>query len=135
MACAIVLGAVVLAGNDPESSNLFPACPIRQWTGLLCSGCGSTRATHHLLNGRLGTAMKYNPLAVIAIPILAMMTTQPNRFRHPRVALSAASILISYSILRNVDRWPFRYLAPPAPVLSANSESIGSTVFRSNLTE
>ena len=134
MACAIVFGSVVLAGNDPESSNRFPACPIRQWTGLYCSGCGSTRAMHHLLNGRVGTAMKYNPLAVIAIPILGIMNGWPDRFRSPWIARSAIAILISYSILRNVDCWPFRYLAPPSPVISAISDSTDSFDSRSSQT-
>lgn len=125
-AFAILFGAMVLARNDPERSRIFPGCPIRQFTGLHCSGCGSTRASHHLLNGRIGTALKYNALAVMAIPVLVIMAARPDRFRRPWIAWTVLAILIGYSILRNVDRWPFRHLAPPPPAASANAESIAS---------
>lgn len=126
IACAILFGAMVLARNDPERSRIFPKCPVWQLTGLYCSGCGSTRASHHLLNGRIDQALRYNPLAVIAIPLLVIMAARPERFRRPWIAWTVLSVLIGYSILRNVDRWPFRYLAPPPPAASANSESISS---------
>ncbi len=49
----------------------FPRCPFRVLTGLQCSGCGSQRAIHHLLNFELLKASKENLLLVIATPYLA----------------------------------------------------------------
>lgn len=125
-ACVILLGATVLARNDPERSRIFPRCPVRQFTGLYCSGCGSTRASYHLLNGRIDQALKYNPLAVLAIPVLVIMAARPERFRRPWIGWTILAMLVGYSILRNVDRWPFRYLAPPPPAAAENSESVSS---------
>jgi len=124
LASAVALfAAAVLARNDPERSSIFPACPIWQSTGLHCSGCGSTRAMHHLLNARIGMALRYNPLAVISIPLLIVMSLRPDRFRQPSIAWLAAVILIGYAVLRNVDRWPFRYLAPPSVNVSIISKT------------
>lgn len=57
--------------NDPRGGN-FPKCPFKWATGFQCPGCGSQRAAHHLLNGRLGEAFLVNALFVIALPYIAL---------------------------------------------------------------
>ena len=53
---------------DPAEYSFFPKCPFLQVTGLQCSGCGSQRAIHQLMQLNVGGAMRANPLVVIAIP-------------------------------------------------------------------
>ena len=75
----VMLAVLVFAGTalyltvDPESSSLFPKCPFHLLTGLECPGCGSQRAIHSLLNGKIGQALHYNLLVVIAIPYLGLL--------------------------------------------------------------
>jgi len=116
---ACVAGVVVLAAaagvlftNNPETSRLFPPCPVFAVTGLYCPGCGSTRASHHLMHGRVATAMTFNPLMVISIPIVVAMLLRPRITRRPITAWAAAAILIVYALLRNLPWEPFASLAP-----------------------
>lgn len=60
---------VLLALRHPSELSFAPVCPWRALTGLRCAGCGLTRATHHLLQGRLGAALELNPLIVV-VPFL-----------------------------------------------------------------
>ena len=56
---------------EPRGQFFFPRCWFHETTGLLCPGCGSTRALHALLHGEWGRAWSLNPLAVIALPAVA----------------------------------------------------------------
>jgi hypothetical protein len=47
---------------DPATAGFLPPCPFRLFTGLLCPGCGGTRALHQLLHGRPVAALALNPL-------------------------------------------------------------------------
>lgn len=64
--------AVVYAVFDPASADFFPACPFHAFTGLLCPGCGSQRALHHLLNFEIQAAYSLNPLLIIALPYIIL---------------------------------------------------------------
>ncbi len=59
--------ALYLRAVDPASGGWFPSCPLHSLTGLWCPACGMTRATHHLLNGELPTALRFNLLVVPAL--------------------------------------------------------------------
>jgi len=50
----------------------MPGCFFRKVTSLECPGCGMTRATHALLNGRFMEAFRLNPVGIILFP-LAML--------------------------------------------------------------
>src|SRR5688500_6671777 len=63
-------GAAALFAFNPAGSRLFPPCPFHAVTGLYCPGCGSTRAAHHLLHGRVATAFDLNALMVVSLPFL-----------------------------------------------------------------
>ena len=60
-------GALAIAGTlllylyDPADAALYPSCPLRALTGLLCPLCGGLRATHALLHGRVFEAVALNP--------------------------------------------------------------------------
>lgn len=40
----------------------LPPCTFKNFTGHPCVGCGATRATHALLHGEIGDALRLNPL-------------------------------------------------------------------------
>lgn len=70
-----VLGCVLLFFRDPADGAPFPACPFHALTGLDCPVCGTGRALHRLLHGRLHEAFSLNALAVLAVPTLVVLLT------------------------------------------------------------
>ncbi len=66
------LGAAwTLIHFPPGLYHFYPACPIHHFTGLLCPGCGATRALALLLQGHPGRALEQNALVVLLLPWLA----------------------------------------------------------------
>ena len=61
----------MVGSDDPADGGAFVPCPFRALTGLWCPGCGLTRATHHLLRGDVGQALRYNAFVIV---ILAALT-------------------------------------------------------------
>lgn len=61
---AVTLALALLYSFDPALTALFPSCPLRLITGLLCPFCGTLRAGHALLHGHLAAAFHYNALTV-----------------------------------------------------------------------
>jgi hypothetical protein len=84
-----------------------------------------TRAAHATLHGRIGEAFRFNPVAMILLPlagigvgleILGWVRGKPLRFRLNVGAAGAWAILwivVAFWILRNLPWWPFTLLAPP----------------------
>lgn len=70
--CALGLLAALalLFVLDPTEGGLFPPCPWRAVTGLLCPGCGVLRGTHALLHGHIGEAWRLNQLWLVVAPWL-----------------------------------------------------------------
>lgn len=53
---------------DPQDSKaVFFSCPLREFSGYLCPGCGGQRALHELLHFRLHEAFQFNALFVLGI--------------------------------------------------------------------
>ena len=75
LAIAVLAGAVALYIFDPTKQAIFPPCPLHSMTGLYCPGCGSTRALHQLAHGHLATAFHFNPLLIVAGPLLALVVS------------------------------------------------------------
>ena len=46
---------------------LWPACHFREWTGIPCLTCGSTRMIDALLSGSLLEAAAWNPLVFLGL--------------------------------------------------------------------
>lgn len=69
----ILLGTVAGVGLlilfRPWQYGLYPVCPIHRWTGLLCPGCGGTRAIGALLRGQWAQAWQWNQLLVAGLPL------------------------------------------------------------------
>jgi len=112
------IGVAVLRVFDANA--LWP-CAFHAITGLHCPGCGLTRMLHALVHGDVARAWSMNPLAMIALPLLAMMLMQwwlarpllpawLNRIAHDgRVWVVA---LVVFGVLRNVPFAPFAWMAP-----------------------
>ena len=131
----IAIALAYLRFNHPGDHGFIPECPSRM-LGFYCAGCGSTRATHHMLNLRAHDAWRYNPLGILlATPALAVavyaLVGAARRGRWPALPnLPAWAIwgitatVIAYSVARNV---PVEALAPlkPPPAAATDSE-VGS---------
>lgn len=97
--------------HDP-SSPVAPKCMFRLLTGYDCPGCGSQRALHALLHGRIGEAWGLNPYIFFAVPAgLAFIAVEAVRKSYPRLhravinPLSITAVLVAtlaWWVLRNL---------------------------------
>jgi hypothetical protein len=117
---ALVAAAAVLVGAllyvfDPAQGGPYPVCYFHRTTGLLCPGCGCLRALHQLLHGHVASALYFNPLMVLCLP-LALWLAGLAAFRawrgraaafvvRPVWLWSAGGVLLAFTILRNLP-WP-----------------------------
>ena len=53
----------------PDRFPVYPPCPFHMLTGLLCPGCGATRALAALLHGQVQEAWHWNALFVLLLPL------------------------------------------------------------------
>src|SRR5437868_6629473 len=70
VAVALPVGATLIYNFAPSDYTFYPRCLLYALTGLFCPGCGATRCTAALLHGDIDQAFAYNPLFVIALPLL-----------------------------------------------------------------
>lgn len=116
------LGALAVAWAYSSLQPLIPPCPFHALTGLYCPGCGSLRATHALLHGRLAEALQFNALAVglaFALPgaaVLERLRTPAGPAAGARVRAATGWLLLGavlgFLLLRNLPLEAFRSLAP-----------------------
>ena len=105
---ALVAGATVIFLFDPSAYSFYPRCVFHAVTGLDCPGCGSTRAMHALLHGRVGEAFRYNPMLFaafgvfgFAVPSLAR-GERPPFLDKPWFGWSVAIVMVVWWIVRNL---------------------------------
>ena len=70
-----ILGAAIVAGGALSAAWFrfglpLPVCSFREWTGLPCATCGSTRMVEALLHGRILEAAAWNPLVFCGVALL-----------------------------------------------------------------
>jgi hypothetical protein len=101
----------------------LPPCPFQLLTGLSCPGCGSLRALHELMHGRLAAALDLNALTVLLLPLLgAAMADEIGLLARGRalgrllyrreLALALLGLVTAFGVLRNLGVFPFARLAP-----------------------
>lgn len=120
----LILVAVFLYYNiNPSNVDFLPKCPIYSCTGLYCTGCGSQRATHHLLHLNFLGVLKYNLLYLFGLFIVAyhIIVTLLNKLfnkniynylYHSKTPIIILIVVVLFTILRNIPIYPFSLLAP-----------------------
>jgi uncharacterized membrane protein YedE/YeeE len=114
MLAGIVAAAIAAYLVNPLQVKLLPPCLFHLTTGWHCPGCGASRALHQLAHGNLLTALSYNPLLVLMLPVLVylLFRSPSGMFRDARWAWVLGGVVMLYWILRNLPIYPFTLLAP-----------------------
>ena len=110
---AAVVGAFAYVGAvDPNEPGHYPACPLLQYTGLYCPGCGGLRSAHAVVHGDIVAALQDNALAVAGYGLFAVLWTvwviravrgRPLRLDLPPAQLWAAgALLLVFTVVRNL---------------------------------
>jgi Protein of unknown function (DUF2752) len=105
--------ATVLFRYPPEQYSFYPQCPIHQYLHLDCPGCGTTRALAALLHGHLLTALHFNPLTTLLLPValfyaigsyLRLLRNQSIHWPQPstRTLQAALAVTLVFTIVRNL---------------------------------
>lgn len=105
----------ILYKYNPSTSGFYPPCPTKYLLGVECPGCGSLRASHALLHGRIAEAWHLNPMLLLAIPFILLLLLTGIFRSHNRVMdliynnlnnrislIVIAVILLGWGILRNI---------------------------------
>jgi len=103
--------AAVLYRFPPETFGFYPPCPFHALTGLLCPGCGATRALAALVHGNIAEAVHWNALFVILLPMLAVylaieyvraISGRPSLQVPSPAMVALLATAISFGVLRNI---------------------------------
>jgi len=108
---------------SPEKTELLPKCPLYMATGYYCTGCGSQRALHDLLHLDFAGVVNHNLLflpalgVVVYYGLLKWLEFKKNRTYHTFLNNRSTPIIILvivvlFTILRNIEGYPFNMLAP-----------------------
>jgi len=116
---------------NPATTPWLPRCPIYEFTGLYCPGCGTTRMLHLLLHGHPLLALHQNALTLILLPAALCLLIRhaagqgPNLKLTPRLCIVLALLIAAFTIARNLPFHPFTSLAPlPLAKVRIRSSSI-----------
>ncbi len=91
----------------------IPPCRLHLLTGLYCPACGSLRALHLLVNGQFMGAFRMNPLLIVSLPLIGFLAFfKPRGIYLQWVIWGGLTLLLAFSIARNIPVWPFELLAP-----------------------
>lgn len=109
----IAVAATIAIGRYPRLGAFLPPCPMHKYFGILCPGCGGTRAVVALLHGQFRESVRLNPLFVILLPFAIWFGAESYRravrrreFEWPHVSaalvygMAVASFV--FAVLRNV---------------------------------
>ncbi|CAM5344866.1 hypothetical protein GCM10010378_50870 [Streptomyces viridochromogenes] len=109
---AAVAGAFAYVGAvDPNEPGHYPACPLLEYTGIFCPGCGGLRSAHAVVHGDLAAALQDNALAVAGYALFAVLWTvwviRSVRGRPLRIDLAPAhlwalgALTVVFTVVRN----------------------------------
>lgn len=123
MLLLFIVVAFLYYNINPSDVSYLPKCPLFITTGIYCPGCGSQRATHHLLNFNLFGVLQQNVLYLVGLVVLGyhflilslnftLSKSYYNYLYHPKTPVLLLIIIIIFWILRNIPYYPFNLLAP-----------------------
>ena len=101
-AILLPLGIAALFLLDPAETPAFPRCPVFALTGWRCPGCGTARALHAALHGRLAEALRLNAALPVALALLALCVLRPRLARRPAFAWTVLAFALAWGVARNV---------------------------------
>jgi hypothetical protein len=118
----IAAGAILLLYFfvEPKNGNL-PKCLFHELTGLYCPGCGVQRSFHALVHGHLLTAIDFNLLFILLLPLIIYFIIvfimdkkySSSSFVYKKeFSIAVLIIVVSFWTLRNLPFKPFSWLAP-----------------------
>jgi hypothetical protein len=113
LALALTIAAILLR-FPPENYSFYPECPIHHFFGILCPGCGATRALAALLHGNVNQAFHLNALIVLLLPIAIgyavacyarIITNKPLTWPQPPTAAIYTTLAVTtiFTIARNLQ--------------------------------
>ena len=118
----VAAGALLLLYFFVEPKNgILPKCFFHELTGLYCPGCGVQRSFHALLNGHVLSAIDYNLLFILFLPLiiyfilaftLGKKLSASSFIYKPVFSFTVVIVVISFWALRNIPIMPFLWLAP-----------------------
>lgn len=113
---AAFLAAVLIYQHPPAESRYYPPCIFKKMSGYDCAGCGSARATHALLHGRVWQAANYNLLLLLLLPVMLIGSLHffTGKMEKPWAFLNRPLLLLVLILLfwfiRNIPQAPFSWL-------------------------
>jgi len=96
----------------PATAPCLPECHIHRLTGLLCPGCGLTRALRALLQGEWTLSLRNNPLVIPGFIWLGAMCCIKKEKLLQHTLWWGMGVTLLFSILRNIPHPVFDILRP-----------------------
>ncbi len=110
-AAAFVAIAVAADEVFEPTSNHVPLCPLHALTGIWCPFCGGLRSAYQLTRLHLRSALHYNAVFVLALPVLLALwidwavrarSGQPRRALSRRLSIAIVVLLVVFTVVRNL---------------------------------
>ncbi|TPQ16221.1 DUF2752 domain-containing protein [Streptomyces sporangiiformans] len=109
---AVVGAFAYVAAVDPNEPGHYPACPLLQYTGVYCPGCGGLRSAHAFVHGDFAAALGANAVAVAGYLVFAVVWTlwavrsvqgRPLRLDPgPGLLWGVGALLLVFTVVRNL---------------------------------
>ncbi len=113
MLAMLSLAGAAYAVRETAGAGWMPPCVFRKVTGLECAGCGMTRGTHALLNGRVAEAFAFNPVGMVLFPLFMVAVAiaviawvmgkplPPRAYQGRGIAMVVVGVLLAWWVVRN----------------------------------
>lgn len=104
----LIVGMVAVAflGVFDPTEIPAPRCVFKAVTGWDCPGCGTQRAVHALLHGRVAEAWHYNAMLFVAVPLCIGISAGRGPIwrasRHPVAGIVSGVAFVLWWVVRNL---------------------------------